>query len=108
MLLNKLALLMKSNMPSHLFNLTSDTHRSLNLNVTLILMYTGYWLLLRGVIIQSVPMHCCHFINHFASCASSNRSSFIHQSSVVTAEIPSSEAGSWREMPLNLVDVTSL
>jgi hypothetical protein len=44
---------------------------------------TGYWLLLRSGIVQSVPCNCDHFLIYCAPGLSSNHSQFIHQSSLL-------------------------
>jgi hypothetical protein len=62
---------------------------------------TGYWLLLLAL--RPIPDL---FIVRLHM--SSNHSWSIHQSFLVGAETPRNEAGSWREISLNLVDVVSL
>jgi hypothetical protein len=54
------------------------------------------------------PLHCDYFWSVVRHHLSSDHSLFIHQSSLVVAEIHCSEAGSWREMTLNWADVVSL
>jgi hypothetical protein len=48
------------------------------------------------------PVHYCHFWSIERPDPSSNYSWFIHQSSLVVDVTPISEAGSWREMSVNL------
>jgi hypothetical protein len=67
-----------------------------------------YWLLLRSDIVQNVPCTAVIFWSIVRSHLKSNLSWFIHQSSLLAAETHSSEAGSCREMFLNLADEISL
>jgi hypothetical protein len=77
-------------------------------NMLLWLPCLYYWLLLRSDIVQSVPCTAVIFWSIVRSHLKSNLSWFIHQSSLLAAETHSSEAGSWREMFLNLADEISL
>jgi hypothetical protein len=52
-------------------------------------------------------MHCSNFLIYCAPHLSSNHSWFIHQCSLVVAEISSTETCSWWEISLNLADVVS-
>jgi hypothetical protein len=52
---------------------------------------SSYWLLLRGGIVQGVPSTAAIFW----SIVRPSHSWFIQQSSMVAAETPSNEAGSW-------------
>jgi hypothetical protein len=63
-----------------------------------------FWLLLRGSIVHSVPCTATIFSSIVHPHLSSNHSWFIHQGSLVIAVTPSSEAGIWVQVYLNLVD----
>jgi hypothetical protein len=67
-----------------------------------------YWLLLRSSIVQSFPCTAAIFCSIVRPHLSSNHSWFIYQSSLIAAETPTTEVGSWREMALNLAYVVSL
>jgi hypothetical protein len=71
-------------------------------------LVTDNWLLLRGSIVQSVPCTSVIFWSILLPLISYNHSWFFHQSSLVAAETPDSETGSWREIFLNLAYVVSL
>jgi hypothetical protein len=66
-----------------------------------------YWLLLWGGVVQSVPYNAAIFCSIVRSHLSSKSSRFI-RGFLVAAETPSSKAGSWRYMPMNLADEVSL
>jgi hypothetical protein len=47
------------------------------------ILNTGFWLRLRGGIVQSVPCNCYHFLIYCAPHLSSNHTRFIHQNSLL-------------------------
>jgi hypothetical protein len=48
------------------------------------------------------PMHCDHYCSIMSPHVRFKYSSFIHHSSLLATDTPSSESGCWQEMPDNL------